>query len=245
MSAVTATQAGAAAVRQRERAAVLANQLRLDWRWGQACEVYNAFIRPDPPGRDEIAAIQEQALQLEPGLLRIPPAALHLTAISLLGLYDEYDRPRTELWAEHGPRWLVQIAALAAATPSFDLRFRNLVATDAAIIAVADEPNGLTALREAAASVIQRQGDFRYEQPIVHMTLFRYRVPLRDPAALLAWLADAGCQARIRVTELFVAREHTYSFLGYDELRRLPLGGAAGPRLTRVASHEQSGRARA
>jgi hypothetical protein len=226
---VSLTQAGAAAVRQREEPAVLANELRLDWRWGQPCEVYNAFIRPDPDGRDELAAIQEQALRREPGLLRIPPDALHLTAIFLLGLYDEFDRPRTELWAEHGPRWLDQLTELAVSAQPFELWFRSLVATDAAIIAVADEPNGVTALRLAADPVLDRLSDFGYSQPITHMTLFRYRQPLRDPAALLAWLADAGSQARVRVTELLVAREHTYSFLGYDVLRRLPLGGTTAP----------------
>jgi hypothetical protein len=227
MTAVNLTHPAAAAVRQREEPAVLANDLRLDWRWGQPCEVYNAFLRPDPAGRDELAAIQEEALRLEPGLLRIPPGSLHLTAIFLLGLYDEFDRPRAELWSEHGPRWLDQLRDMTAATQPFELCFRNLVATDAAIIAVADEPNGVTALRQAAEPVLDRLSDFRYDQPIVHMTLFRYRQPLRDPAGLLAWLAGAGGEARVRVAELLVAREHTYSFLGYDVLRRLPL--CAGP----------------
>lgn len=220
---------GAAAIRRRDRAAVLANQLSLDDQWGGPCLVYNVFIRPDPAGQDGLVRIQERALELEPGLLQVPPAALHLTAVFLLGLYEEFSRPREELWREIGPRWLDQLAALAAVTPPFELHFGQVVATQTGIIAVADEPNGLTAFRCAVPAVLAAlPGKTGYSRELAHVTLFRYQAPLADPARLVHWLAQTTFQAKMQVRDMFVAREHTYPLLGYDVLQPLPLGGEAG-----------------
>jgi hypothetical protein len=215
-------------VRQREETAVLANQVLLDDNWGGPCLVYNVFIRPDAAGQAGLAQIQRQALGLEPALLRVPPPALHLTAVFLLGLYEEFDRPREELWQEFGPRWLDQLTGLAAVTPPFELCFRQVVATRAGIIAIADEPNGLTAFRRAVPAVLDAlPGKTGYSRELAHVTLFRYQTPLDDPARLLHWLSQATFQAKVEVADLVVAREHTYPFLGYDVLATLPLGGDA------------------
>lgn len=217
---------GADSVRRRDEAGVLANEIRFDDRWGGPCAVYNVFIRPDPSGQNGLTRIQQGALRLEPDLLAIPPDSLHLTAVFLLGLYEEFDRPRDELWRQYGPQWLDQLTKLAAVTRPFELDFRNVVATESGIIAVADEPNGLTGFRSAVRSALEVPGKLGHSRELVHVTLFRYRAPLRDPARLLGWLSDADFFVRVRVADMFVAREHTYSFLGYDVLRSLPLGAA-------------------
>jgi hypothetical protein len=114
-------------------------------------------------------------------------------------------------------------AELAGRTEPFQLSFRHVVATQAAVIAIADEPNGLTAFRTAVRSVLEVPGKLGYSRELVHTTLFRYARPLRDPAGLLDWLASTEFLARLQVDELVVAREHTYPFAGYDVLRRLRL----------------------
>jgi hypothetical protein len=214
---------GAAAVRARDEAAVLANQLQRDRRWGQPCLAYNVFVEPDPAGRAELGAIQDEVSQREPGLLRLTPDCLHITAVNLLGLYDEFDRPKDELWRERGQSWLAELTKLAAQTQPFHLQYRQVVATKAAVIAIADEPNALTGFRDAARSALDVPGRLANSQDIVHTTLFRYARPLRDPARLLTWLASAEFIARLQVSELLVAREHAYPFAAYDVLRRLRL----------------------
>lgn len=210
-------------MRARDATAVLANDLRFDNRWGQPCLAYNVFIEPDPAGRAELAAIQDRLLRLEPELLRLSPDWLHITGVNLLGLYDEFDRPKDELWRERGAAWLAQLTELAAGTEPFRLCYRHVVATQAAVIAIADEPNGLTSFRNAARAALEVPGRLANSHEIVHTTLFRYARPLRDPAVLLARLASTEFLARLQVSELVVAREHTYPFAGYDVLRRLRL----------------------
>jgi hypothetical protein len=152
----------------------------------------------------------------------MPTDALHTIAAFLLPGSAEFDRPKDELWHQNGSRWLAQLEELAAATPRFSLAFRRVVATDVAIIAVAEEPNGLMAFRRRLLTVMDVPGNsHRYDH--VHATLLRYSAPLRDPAALLELAAASNVQAEFDVTELVVAREHTFPFLGYDVLRRLVL----------------------
>jgi hypothetical protein len=215
--------AAAAVVQHRHAAAVLANRLAIDRRWGRPWLAYNVFIRVGRAGVPALSAVQDQLTSVEPSLLlRMPPTALHITAANLLPGVAEYDRPKDELWQEHGPRWLDQVAGLAATTTPFRLRFRRVVATDAAIIAVADEPNGLSAFRRRLHAVLEVPGTPHIHH-LVHATLFRYQTPLRAPEALLTWLSAADANAEFEVGELVVAREHTFPFLGYDVLRRFSL----------------------
>jgi hypothetical protein len=222
-SAMLPAHPAAAAVRARDAAAVLANDLQLDNRWGQPCLAYNVFVEADPAGRAELAAIQDRVIRREPALLRLAPEWLHITGVNLLGLYDEFDRSKDELWRERGAAWLAQLTELAAGTAPFLLRFRHVVATRTAVIAIAAEPNGLTSFRSAARSALDVPGRLANSHEIVHTTLFRYARPLRDPAGLLGWLGSAEFLARLQVNEFVVAREHTYPFAGYDMLRRLSL----------------------
>ncbi len=222
-SAIVPEHPEAAAVRARDSAAVLENDLQVDKRWGLPCLAYNVFVEPDLAGRAELAAIQDQVTEREPGLLRLPPDCLHITAVNLLGLYDEFDRPKDELWRERGAAWLAELTKLAAQAEPFQLRYRQVVATKAAVIAIADEPNWLTSFRNAARSALKVPGRLANSQQIVHTTLARYARPLRDPAGLLTWLSSAEFAARLQVSELVVAREYIYPFAGYDVLRRLRL----------------------
>jgi hypothetical protein len=202
--------------------AVEANRLVLAQRWGQAFLAYNVFIRADPSRTAALSAIQDRLSSNEPSLLRPPAEALHTTAAFLLPGSAEFDRPKDELWHQNGSRWLAQLEELAATTPRFSLAFRRLVVTDVAIIAVAEEPNGLSAFRRRLLTVMEVPGNsHRYD--LVHITLLRYSAPLRDPAALLELAAGYDVRVDLDVSELVVAREHTFPFLGYDVLRRLVL----------------------
>jgi hypothetical protein len=212
----------AAALQRWYAPAVLANRLVMAQRWGQPFLAYNVFIEADRAGAAALTDVQDRLGRLEPSLLRMPAGALHTTAAFLLPGSAEFERPKDELWHQHGARWLGQLAELADVTPWFRLRFRRLVVTDVAIIAVADEPNGLSALRQRLLTVLDVPGG-SHSYDLVHTTLFRYSAQLRDPDAVLTWAGRAGMQADFDVTELVVAREHTFPFLGYDVLRRIPL----------------------
>jgi len=219
----------AAEVRRQHRPAVLTNRLRLERRWGRPCLTYNVCLRPGPEAAAALSAVQDRVLDLEPSLLRVLAPALHTNLAWLLPVHQEFGRPKDELWQRHGPGWLAVLTAAAGRTRGFRLCYRRLVATDAAIIVVADEPNQVDGLRRELAPVLAVPGGVSAGE-LVHATLFRYGGPLGDPASLVRWLAAAELQVEVGVSELLVVRERIFPSLDYQVLHRLALapGGPGG-----------------
>jgi hypothetical protein len=120
------------------------------------------------------------------------------------------------------------LAEVAGRTTSFRLRFRCLAATDSAVVAVADEPNRLRALRRELIPVLRLPGGSAGD--LVHITLFRYARPLHDPASLLRWTAATKFQLSIDVSELLVIRERVFPSLNYQTLHRIAVAPASPAR---------------
>lgn len=230
----------AAEAQRQHRPAVLANRLRLERRWGRPCLAYNVCVRPGPDAAAALSAVQDRVLSLEPSLLRVPAPALHTNLAWLLPVHQEFGRPKDELWQRHGPGWLAILTAAAGTADGFRLCYRRLVATDAAIIVVADEPNQVSALRRELMGVLPVPGGLSAGE-LVHATLFRYREPLRDPASLVHWLGAAEFQVDVDVSELLVVRERTFPSLDYQILHRLALApsGITGPPAARTAARRR------
>jgi hypothetical protein len=222
--------AAADILERQHRPAVLANRLHFAERWNQPCLAYNACIRPGPSATAALSALQARVLRREPSLRRIPESALHASLVWLLPVQEEFGRRKDELWQRNGPGWVAALAGVAARTGSFRLSFRRLVATDSAIIALADEPNGVSALRRDLIPLLRLPGSASAGD-LAHVTLFRYAEPLRDPGSLVGWLAAGEFCLEVDVGELLVIRERVFPSLRYDVLHRLPLL-AAGPNST-------------
>ena len=200
---------------------VLTGQLLVERRWGQPCLAYSVCIQPGADARAGLSGIQDSVLTLEPSLLRVPEQALHANLAWLLPVHQEFDRPKDELWQLHGAEWMAILDRILGATESFRLRFRHLVATDSAIIAVAEEPNLLSALRRKLMPALSISGSLSAGE-LVHTTLFRYARPLRDPPTLMRRLA-AGVHVAVDVREVLVVRERIFPSLDYEVLRRISL----------------------
>lgn len=211
----------AADIQRRYAPAVLGGDLRAERRWGRTCLAYHVCIQPGPDARAGLCLIQEDVLDLEPSLLRVPAHALHANLVWLLPVHQEFDRPKDELWQRDSPQWLAILDDIVGQAQGFPLRFRHLVATDSAVIAVAEEPNRLSALRRELKSALQVPGSLSAGE-LVHMTLFRYERPLRSPALLVRRLA-AGVQIDVAVREVLVVRERIFPSLDYDVLHRISL----------------------
>ena len=207
--------------------AVLAGKLKLCANWGAPGIGYLLLSRPDPGASAALAGVQEQVLAIEPALLRQPEAQLHMSICWLLPVGREFDEPKDAFWAEHGEDWLKIIAAITETTQPMRLRYRRLVVTDAAIIAVAEKPSPVAGLRRELTAALGLPWPITYGTVgIVHTTLFRYRQPLSDPAGLLRRLEAMPVAIETEVSELLMVRESMYYTFEYEVLRRLPLGVA-------------------
>jgi hypothetical protein len=210
-------------VQHRHTPSVLANRLLIEHRWGCRCLAYNVCVLPGPAVA-ALSALQARVMSVEPLLLRIPERALHTNVVWLLPVHEEFDRHKDELWQHDGAGWMASIADVAGRTGRFRIHYQRLVATDSAIIAVACEPNPLSAIRRELMPVLDVPGSVS-AGGLVHMTLFRYAAPLHDPASLVRWLGTAEFNIAIDVSELTVVRELIFPSLDYEILGSLPLCG--------------------
>jgi hypothetical protein len=220
--------------RQHE-ATVRANQLLASARWNRPCRAYLVCVRPGAAAAAALGRVQDRALRLEPSLLRVPQRSLHTSVVWLLPVHEEFGQPKDALWQRHGPGWVGTLAATAAGTARFRLHYRKLVATDSAVIAVADEPNQLSALRRTLVPRLDLPGSTSAGR-LAHVTLFRYAGPLRDPAAFADWLAVTEAGAGTEVSELLVIRERVFPALDYEVLHTLPLAAVGTQSIARISS---------
>lgn len=214
---------GPASAQAHYRPLVLGNQLSIAGDWGQPCLSYLLCIRPGAAAQAGLAAAQDAVAGPERSLLRIPPAALHISVSWLLPVHQEFSRPKQELWAEYGPGWLAALIRELRPLPAFRLRLRHLVATDSAIIAVAEAPNPVASLRERLAGLLALPGRPLSRGDFVHTTIFRYGGPLADPAGLLDRVARARADVEVPVHEMLLVREEVFPSLGYQAVHNFTL----------------------
>jgi hypothetical protein len=205
--------------------AVLAGDVKLCPNWGAPSVGYLLLFRPDPGASAALAELQEQVLALEPALLRQPEAQLHTSVAWLLPIAREFSDPKDALWASRGDDWLKIIEAITDSTPPMRLRYHRLVVTDAAIIAVAEQPNPVGGFRRELTAALGLPWPITHDTVgIVHTTLFRYRQPPSDPADLLRRLKAMPVAIETQVSDLLITRESVHYTHKYEVLRRLPLG---------------------
>ncbi len=205
--------------------------LAVERRWGQRCLAYFLCIRPDSQAIAGFAAIQDALAALERSLLRVPKEALHISVAWLLPVHKEYGEDKDVLWERHGADWQAAISGALTARPRFTLGFRELAATDTAVIAIASAPNPVTPLRQELAAGMGMAATLGTAQnlstgELVHATLFRYGAPLEDPARLRERLDDLTAAVEVPVSEMCVARELVFPCLDYEIIHRFPLAPA-------------------
>jgi len=203
--------------------AVLANRLRIAGNWGEPCLAYLLFFQPDPDATVAFGALQDILLGLEPSLLRQPAHALHVSSAFLVPVSGETDLPKDEIWQARGADWVRVIAGATAAMTPFRLRFSRLMVTDAAVIAVADQPNPISELRRVLTAALDLPWPITKGE-LVHTTLFRFSAALADPARLLRRAGDLETRIETGVPELQLVRETTFPSLNFEVLHRFALG---------------------
>lgn len=204
--------------------AVVANRLVADPLWNRPCLAYNVHARPDEACRHRLSIVQKDlARRDEDSLLRCPPASLHVSLGSFLFVREDYAEGKETLWARNGGRWLQELDRLLGQVGPFTLLFRRVVVTDSAVLALAECPQEVDAIRRALTALRTHSGLEGTQPTIVHITLFRFGGALRHPPALLEAAVPTLVDARFWVQEVVVTRELRYPSLVTEDLARLPL----------------------
>jgi 2'-5' RNA ligase len=210
-------------LREAHREKVARNELRVSSLWAQPSRGYNVHIELDPRTRSSLEKIQQSLYQAEPNLLVCPEKTLHVTLAWLLAVHVSYPVDKDSLWKRHAEEWMAQLRSIAAQSAGFRITYEHVVATDSAVIALAQPSEPVNRIREMIREHLRLPAETRNEADLVHTTLFRYGGALCDPQKLLAMLKDTSVDATAEVEELVVTKELVYPSLEADVLGRLPL----------------------
>ena len=210
-------------LREAHQEKVARNKLRVSPLWAQPCRAYNVQIDLDPHTRSSLENIQQGLYQAEPNLLVCPRETLHVSLAWLLAVHASYRADKDSLWKRHAEEWMAELRHIAAQHTGFRITYEHVVATDSAVIALAQPSEPVNRIREMIRERLRLPPETRNEADLVHTTLFRYRGALCDPEKLLAMLEDTSTDATAEVEELVVTKELVYPSLEVEVLGRLPL----------------------
>jgi hypothetical protein len=208
-------------LREAHRERVARNEVRASTLWAQPCLAYNVQIELDPSTKASLGKAQQSLHQAEPSLLACPQATLHVSVAWLLAVHANYPVPKDSLWDRHAEKWTTELNRIAAEGAAFRITYREAVATDSAVIALAEPVEPVNRIRQMIRERLRLPSETRNEADLVHTTLFRYRGPLRDPERFLAVLENTSAEAE--VDELVVLKELVYPSLEAEVLAHLPL----------------------
>ena len=211
-------------LREAHREKVSRNEVRVSPLWARPCRGYNVQIELDPRTRSSLEKMQQSLKSAEPNLLVCPQKTLHVSLAWLLAVHASYPVSKDSLWERHGEEWMAELRRIAARSTGFRITYKHVVATDSAVIALAQPNEPVNRIREMIRERLRLPPETHNEADLVHTTLFRYRGLLSDPEKLLAMLEeDLGGDATAEVDELVVSRELVYPSLEAEVLARLPL----------------------
>ena len=210
-------------LREAHRERVARNEVRSSPLWARPCLAYNVQIELDPSAKASLGKAQQSLHQAEPSLLACPQESLHVSVAWLLAVHASYPVPKDSLWECHAEEWTTELNRIAAESAAFRITYREVVATDSAVIALAEPVERVNRIRQMIRERLRLPSETRNEADLVHTTLFRYRRPLSDPEKFLAMLEDTSAGAAAEVDELVVSKELVYPSLEAEVLARLPL----------------------
>src|ERR671921_140576 len=138
--AVLGSSAGRRATELREvhRERVARNEVRASPLWARPCLAYNVQIELDPSAKESLGKAQQSLHQAEPSLLACPQESLHVSVAWLLAVHASYAVAKDSLWECHAEEWTTELNRIAAESAAFRITYREVVATDTAVIALAE-----------------------------------------------------------------------------------------------------------
>lgn len=203
---------------------VAENQIQIDKEWGSQCLGYNIqFVLPAVVCT-QLNTIQQEILKTEPdSLYYCPEHSLHTTVTWILATRHTYSRPKDELWETIGEDCQTKLKQLSSDFPSFTVNFTDIVATNAAIIALAYDNREMATLRQVIKRSLPIPQETENKAEIIHTTLFRYAKPLTDPRRLLELIGGFQPKIPVVINSLSIRKELVYPSLQSELLYSIKL----------------------
>jgi hypothetical protein len=101
-----------------------------------------------PRTRSSLENIQKSLYQAEPNLLVCPEKSLHVSLAWLVAVHMSYQVDKDSLWERHAEEWMVELRRIAAQHSAFQITYKHVLATDSAVIALAQPSEPVNRIRE-------------------------------------------------------------------------------------------------
>ncbi|MEH3037916.1 MAG: hypothetical protein PGN23_15740 [Sphingomonas adhaesiva] len=182
--------------------------LEVDERWGCRCTGYHVQGRPDPASVDALLALQRRlAARSDVPLRLIPPAALHLSVMTMLPAFASIEG-RDARWQRIATAWRMKRPLL----PAFSLVFHDAIFTHhALIVSTHDLPMLLVDVRRRLGEVMAAADEIAPTYDRAHITLARY-------ARAGAMPQPVAIELRASIDTVRVVRERRYPSLECEEV---------------------------
>lgn len=192
--------------------------------WGRKALSYTIAAFAAPALQAEAAPVLQAIANAAgtPRALHLTPApVLHVSIYSLTPVRLDFDKPA--YWRAHRQRVLALLENWCRSHPPGSLRFRELRALPAAVVAVAGHNEAVWALRRQLAEALPPPpgGAPRYD--MIHMTFARYADPAMLPADFAARIGAMPLDLVFRPDTVTVLGEAIYPSLAYDSIAVMPL----------------------
>ena len=203
---------------------LVGNQIEVAADWSSQCLGYNIqFVLPAPVSA-HLNTIQQRILKLEPDSLYLcPKQSLHTTITWILATRRTYNRPKDEIWEAIKENCQSELDKICSNFSSFTITFRDIVATNAAIIILAHDNGEMARLRQAIRASLPIPQETENKAEIIHATLFRYAAALKNPRRLLEFIDGLQEEIPVVVDCLSIRKELIYPSLKSELLHSVKL----------------------
>ena len=210
---------------ERYSSLVLDNKIIVDDLWKRKCLGYNIqYVFPDEQ-LDSIVEIQRRINKQESSnLYLLPRQSLHISIAWILATRVQYDQSKDQIWKNIESECYAKLERISKSFSEYTVHFKNVVATDTAIILTAKD-NGETAeIRKMILNQLPIPEMTNNNSQIIHTTLFRYARPLKDPASFLKQISNIQLDLPIKINSMSIRKELIYPSIKSELLFSRSLG---------------------
>lgn len=187
--------------------------------WGRKALSYTIAAFAPPAVQKAAAPVLRgiaDAAAAPQALLPTPALALHVSFYSMTPVRADFDKQ--SYWRDNRETVLTLLEGWWCRQPPGVLRFRELRALPAAVIAVAERNEAVWALRRRLAESLPPPPGGAPQYDVIHMTFARYAEPAALPADFAARIATLPLDLTFPCDEVTVMGEAIYPSLAYDRI---------------------------
>jgi hypothetical protein len=183
----------------------------------QSCLSYQAQFPLPAPARHALAELSRKLQQNVPrGLWAAPADSLHVTCHSLISPREAFDKHR--YWRETSSLAAEALKRIEFEVPAFALCFRNLRATNRAVIVLADDEPSVEAARAIFRLIPPPAARPLQISTTIHATICRYGDPAGIPRDLSRIAERLRPDVHAAIDRLLLVRETIYPSLKTETL---------------------------